>query len=436
MQQQSLFDIMEASANAMSPVSTHDGSDTFNLYSCVPEVTERRTILDPPELKERKVVSFFSGAMGLDIGLMRAGLNVVIGQDFDASCVSTMRANGHEVLSGDVRALEPSTVLERCALRVGEPFLVCGGPPCQPFSTAGKRLGMNDPRGSLFMDFIRMIDHIRPRFFIMENVKGLVSSPLKHVSPEQRDENDHEQRLGTTLDVILSEFDKLRYKTVYGILDAVNYGTPQFRERFVMIGSRDGEDVFLPFPTHFQRHQAPSSRWRTLYDAISDLDPLQQEFSELSPDRKRYLHLVPEGGNWRDLPKELIPQAMGGAYESGGGKVGFYRRLSWRQPSPTLTTSPGQKATLLGHPTFDRPLSVQEYARIQQFPDDWIFAGNTASKYKQIGNAVPVGLGFALGQAVIATANNSSTVETKRYRGTRRFDGFYAFNKGESKNGD
>ena len=175
----------------------------------------------------RDVVSFFSGAMGLDIGLEKAGLNVVIGQDFEPSCVETMRANGHNVLGGDIREISPEKILKLAGLHIGEPFMVCGGPPCQPFSTAGKRLGINDPRGSLFMDFIRMIDYIRPRFFVMENVKGIVSSPLKHVSAKEREKDDPDQQLGTVLDVILSEFDKLGYKTVYGILDAVNYGVPQ-----------------------------------------------------------------------------------------------------------------------------------------------------------------------------------------------------------------
>lgn len=195
----------------------------------------------------RDVISLFSGAMGLDIGLGKAGLNVVIGQDFDAACVKTMKANGHKVLGGDIREIQPQQLLDMTGLSVGEPFLICGGPPCQPFSTAGKRLGINDPRGSLFMDFIRMIDYIRPRFFVMENVKGIMSSPLKHVPLSERDESDPEQKLGTVLDVILSEFDKLGYKTVYGVLDAVNYGVPQFRERFVLIGSRDDEDVFCQF---------------------------------------------------------------------------------------------------------------------------------------------------------------------------------------------
>ena len=366
----------------------------------------------------RDVISLFSGAMGLDIGLEKAGLNVVIGQDFDESCVKTMQANGHNVLGGDIREIDPCKLLELTGLSVGEPFLICGGPPCQPFSTAGKRLGINDPRGSLFMDFIRMIDYIRPRFFVMENVKGIMSAPLKHVPLAERDENDPKQRLGTVLDVILAEFDKLGYKTVYGVLDAVNYGVPQFRERFVLIGSRDNENIFLPLPTHFQMHQDKSYQWKTVRDAIADLEFDKGECATLSEERLKFLKMIPEGGNWRDLPENIIPIAMGGAYKSGGGKVGFYRRLSYDQPSPTVVTSPVQKATMMCHPTQDRPLSIKEYARIQQFPDNWIFTGTTAAKYRQIGNAVPVGLAEAIGKAVCAVADGNAVVETKRFRGT------------------
>lgn len=366
----------------------------------------------------RDVISLFSGAMGLDIGLAKAGLNVVIGQDFDASCVKTMRANGHKVLEGDIREIEPQQLLSLTGLHIGEPFLICGGPPCQPFSTAGKRLGINDPRGSLFMDFIRMIDYIRPRFFVMENVKGIMSAPLKHVPLAERDEKDPEQRLGTVLDVILSEFNKLGYKTVYGVLDAVNYGVPQFRERFVLIGSRDNEDIFLPIPTHFQMHQNQEYQWQSVRSVIEDLEFDSGECATLSDGRLKFLKMVPQGGNWRDLPEDIIPIAMGGAYTSGGGKVGFYRRLSYDQPSPTVVTSPVQKATMMCHPTQNRPLSVKEYARIQQFPDNWIFTGTTAAKYRQIGNAVPVGLAEAIGKAVIAVADKSAVIETKRFRGT------------------
>lgn len=370
--------------------------------------------------ENRNVISLFSGAMGLDIGLAKAGLKINICQDFDAACVSTMRANGHNVLSGDIRSVDPAELLNATGLERGTPFLICGGPPCQPFSTAGKRLGINDPRGSLFMDFIKMIGYIRPRFFVMENVKGLMSAPLKHVPIAERVDSVQcdEERFGSVLDVILSEFKKLGFRTVYGLLDAVNYGVPQFRERFVLIGSRDQEDIFLPFPTHFQTHQEPKYRWVTLRSAIADIEDANSECATFSMERMRLLKMIPEGGNWRDLPSDVVEKAMGGAYKSGGGKAGFYRRLAYEQPSPTLVTSPVQKASMLCHPRKNRPLSVREYARIQQFPDDWIFTGTVSAKYRQIGNAVPIGLASAIGKALLAVADGTATIHTKRTRGT------------------
>lgn len=189
-------------------------------------------------------------------------------------------------------------------------------------------------------------------------------------------------------------------------------------ERFVLIGSRDDEDVFLPIPTHFQMHQDKKYQWQTVRSVIKDLEFDHGECATLSEERLKFLTMVPEGGNWRDLPEDIIPIAMGGAYKSGGGKVGFYRRLSYDQPSPTVVTSPVQKATMMCHPTQNRPLSVKEYARIQQFPDDWVFTGTTAAKYRQIGNAVPVGLAEAIGKTVLSVANNTAVVQTKRFRGT------------------
>jgi DNA (cytosine-5)-methyltransferase 1 len=377
----------------------------------------------------RDVISFFSGAMGLDIGLKSAGLNVKIGQDFDAACVETMRANRHKAMEGDIRNIAPQDVLSTIGLSVAEPFLICGGPPCQSFSTAGKRLGIDDPRGSLFMDFIRMIDYIRPRFFVMENVKGLMSAPLRNIPKANNKENqislfednpkiDLNKTAGSVFEVILDKFAQLGYKTVYGILDAVNYGVPQFRERFVLIGSRDNEDIFLPLPTHFQFHQDKQYRWQTLKEAIGDLEDDCGECAAFGADRTRLLEFVPEGGNWRDLPSTLVEQAMGGAYQSGGGKVGFFRRLSYSQPAPTLVTSPIQKASMLCHPRSNRPLSVHEYARIQQFPEDWIFTGNITAKYRQIGNAVPIGLAKAIGQAILSVADETAEIKTKRMRGT------------------
>ena len=244
----------------------------------------------------------------------------------------------------------------------------------------------------------------------MENVKGLISSLLKDetgVSSQTK-----------VLDVILEEFDKLKYATVFGLLDAVNYGVPQFRERLVIIGSRDNEDIFLPAPTHFRIHQNPRYRWATLGDAIRDLENDAQNCASFGDARLKYLQMVPEGGNWRNLPTNVVREAMGGAYESGGGKVGFYRRLSYAQPSPTLVTSPIQKATMMCHPTQNRPLSVEEYARIQQFPDNWQFVGSVVERYKQIGNAVPVGLAKAIGETLIAVAKGEQEIVVKRIRGT------------------
>ncbi len=361
-------------------------------------------------------ISLFSGAMGLDLGLEKAGIRIKLCQDFDESCYRTMLKNKKPAMTGDIREIDSSTILEASGLKKEKVFLLCGGPPCQPFSTAGKRLGINDPRGSLFMDYVRMVNEIRPRFFVFENVKGLTSIAV-----------DKGGEPGEVLNIILAEFQKIGYKTVHGVLDAVHYGVPQFRERLIILGSRDQEDIYLPAQTHFQRHQLPNMRWRTLGGAIKDLEDNPGPCTHFSEERLKFLRLVPEGGNWRDLPKEIQPIAMGGAWESGGGKVGFYRRLSYAQPSPTVVTSPVQKATMMCHPTKDRPLSVKEYARIQQFPDDWKIEGTISNQYKQIGNAVPVGLAEAIGKVLISVAEDNSTVSTKRTRGTSVHKGMLQF---------
>ena len=341
---------------------------------------------------DTRSISLFSGAMGLDIGLMEAGIRIEVGQDFDSFCVQTMQYNGHKGILGDIRSIDPDDILDQTTLSVGQPFLICGGPPCQPFSTAGKRLGINDPRGSLFKDFVRMIDAIKPRFFVMENVKGFMSAMLK-------DEAGNSTKI-KVLDIILEEFHKLHYKTVYGVLDAVNYGVPQFRERFLLVGSRDNEDIFMPVPTHFHVNQNSEYRWRTLGNTIKDLENTPGECESFSEKRLNYLRMVPEGGNWKDLPPD------------------FYRRLSYSQPSPTVVTSPVQKATMMCHPTQDRPLSVMEYARIQQFPSTWKFIGTISAKYRQIGNAVPIGLAKAIGEMLISVSEGTHEIKVKRIRGT------------------
>jgi DNA (cytosine-5)-methyltransferase 1 len=358
------------------------------------------------------VVSLFSGAMGLDLGLESAGLNIAVSQDIDPWCYETMRVNGKSGILGDIRTLlfeDPKAdfLLNAANIKKEDIFAVVGGPPCQAFSTAGKRRGTEDLRGSLFNEFVQVVAELRPRFFVMENVKGLTSMSANPDDPNSL----------PLLNVILQRFQNLGYGVVYGMVDAVNYGTPQFRERLIVIGTRDHEDVFLPIPTHHQRHQDPNQRWKTLKDAVYGMKDIGA-CMKFTPNILKYLELVPEGGNWKSLPVDIQPDAMGGAFLSGGGKVGFYRRLNWNEPSPTLVTSPIQKATILGHPSELRPLSVGEYSRIQGFPEDWKIEGDMADCYRQIGNAVPIQLGKAIGQMLIAVAESTSYVFSKRVRGT------------------
>jgi DNA (cytosine-5)-methyltransferase 1 len=357
-------------------------------------------------------ISLFTGAYGLDLGLEQAGFHTVTVVEKDRDAVKTIALNRpffkESAISRDIQNVTSQQLLEEGgrvlnlgrALQSQEVDLVTGGPPCQPFSTAGKRGSVMDPRGSLFMDFIRIVKEVQPRFFLMENVKGLLSAPLRHRPINQRRKDypplEPDEIPGAALKVVLSEMQAIEYNVVYNLLEAADYGVPQNRERVIFIGSRDGETATFPIPKYCKNGQT-LPKWRTLKDALTGLVDAEPEFMSYSENRLKYLKLLKAGQNWRHLPEELKKEAMGGAYNSGGGKVGFYRRLSWDKPSPTITTSPHQKATDMCHPVELRCLTVRESARIQTFPDDWIFYGSVSSKYKQIGNAVPVLLGKELG---------------------------------------
>jgi DNA (cytosine-5)-methyltransferase 1 len=365
-------------------------------------------------------ISLFTGAFGLDLGLEEAGFHTVSVVEKEPDAVKTIALNRpylqessipREIQKVSVKDLleEGGRVLQLGrALKIGEVDLVIGGPPCQPFSTAGKRGSVMDPRGSLFMDYIRIIKEIQPRFFVMENVRGLLSAPIRHRPHNQRGKDfpslESDEVSGAALKIVLSEMKDLGYKVIYNLLEAADYGTPQNRMRVIFIGSRDGENLSFPFAT-YSKDGKKLPKWRTLKDALNGLIDPKPEFISYSPSRLKYLKLLKAGQNWRYLPEDLKKEAMGGAYNSGGGKVGFYRRLSWDKPSPTVTTSPYQKATDMCHPEELRPLTVREYARIQTFPDDWIFYGSISSKYKQIGNAVPVLWAKAIGEHLYGLMN-------------------------------
>jgi DNA (cytosine-5)-methyltransferase 1 len=357
--------------------------------------------IDMQKKKLGSVLSLFTGAMGLDLGLEAAGFDVVVCAEADPRCGETIRKNKPKLkMATDVREMTERHV-GNAGLDLSDLALVAGGPPCQSWSTMGKRLGFDDPRGLLVMEFGRVVREFRPRFFVMENVKGLATM----ASPDGR----------LALDVILEEFADIGYKTVHGVLDAVDHGAPQFRERLFVIGSRDGEDVFLPEPSHFRRHQDPGMRWRTLRAierVLTDPGPCL----EFSPKRKALLERIPPGGNWKSLDEAGRREVMGKASFEGGGNTGYFRRLSWDEPCPTLVTSPVQKSTILCHPDETRPLSAAEYALVQQFPTWWEFSGELADVYRQVGNAVPGCLGRAVGLALRATMEGGHTVESARLR--------------------
>jgi len=359
-------------------------------------------------------ISLFAGAYGLDLGLEKAGFQTVSLVEIEPDATKTISLNRPHLspcaVPRDICQVNAETLLQEAGkllgldrpLRSNEVDLVTGGPPCQPFSTAGKRGSVGDPRGSLFMEFIRIVDEIKPRFFIMENVKGLLSAPIRHRPHDRRGLGcpplESAEMSGAALQVILAEMKRIGYEVVYDLLNTADYGVPQCRERVIFIGYKSNDSVTFPLPTHSQKGTGKKPKWLTLREGLKDLVDPQPEFVPYSENRLKYLRLLTAGQNWRDLPSELKEAAMGGAYKSEGGKVGFYRRLAWEKPSPTVTTSPHQKATDMCHPDELRPLSVRECARIQTFPDDWVFYGSTASKYRQIGNAVPVLLGKAIGE--------------------------------------
>lgn len=352
------------------------------------------------------IISLFSGALGLDLGLEKSGFKTVVAVENNKHACETIRLNRKDikVIERDIHQVSTQEILETANLKVGEATIVSGGPSCQTFSTAGSRNSIDDPRGGLFREFLRVVQEAQPRFFVMENVPGMLSAAIRHRPLKERGPGfpplHPDEELGSALRLILEELKKTGYYVVFDVLNAADFGVPQTRERVIFIGSRDGEEIAVPKPTHLEYKLGTDKRWVTLAKAIKSLKDDEPEFVQLPPKSKKYLVDVPEGGNWKDLSPQKRWRAMGKAYNSWGGRVGFFRRLSWDKPSPSLTTSPISKATMLCHPTELRPLSVKEYTAIQQFPKRWKFAGSTAKKYMQIGNAVPIGLGSAIGSVI------------------------------------
>ena len=377
-------------AVAFSIGNTHHG---MNLFA---EESDKKTM---PKNKPI-VISTFSGAMGLDNGIEKAGFDIRLCVEFQHEMAETIRLNKPNipVVEDDIRNYTGADLRRLAGLKkTDDVFLVCGGPPCQAFSTAGKRLGFNDDRGNVFLKYIDLIGEIRPKYFLLENVRGLLSASYNPNSAEQKKIGfpmpTPKNEKGTALLYALQRIKAIGYSATFTLYDTANYGVPQRRERVIILGSRDGYKIPLIPPTHNADGSMGLKRWVTFRDAVAGL----QECHALPIPQKRlkFFQMLSPGQCWKDLPKEVQPLAMGNAYNLGGGKTGFYRRLAWDKPSPTLVTCPTMPATDLMHPVQDRALSIEEYARIQMFPDDWKFHGTISDVYKQIGNAVPVGMGYA-----------------------------------------
>ncbi len=396
-------------------------------------------------MKKYSVISLFSGAMGLDLGLLKTNrFQLLACVEKEKVFCDSIRANheaGHlsgsvKVYQADISKLSPLQVLSDCGLAPGELDLLVGGPPCQSFSTAGKRGTVQDTRGTLLWEFLRFVDVMRPRFFIMENVRGLLSAALQHRPISQRPERGgkpltREEMPGSVVSQFaddLQAIDGSPYHMDCFEVNAVNYGAPQLRERAIFIGNRYNSKVDFPNPTHGPIAEVKSpdlfsapdklKPWSTLRDALSQVpaeeNPVVLDFS---PRKKRYLSLVPPGSNWRSLPIELQQESMGHAWHAKGGRSGWWRRLTFDLPAPTLMTMPNHASTSLCHPTELRALSLKEYAAIQEFPSNWIFCGTTSQQYAQVGNAVPVRLGEIAGSVV---ATELDRLSERRWRSYKR----------------
>lgn len=341
---------------------------------------ERRTTPNRPYTD----IELFAGAGGLALGLEKAGFEHVALNELMKDACDTLRRNRPQwnVLEGDVAQISFE------AYR-GQVDMVSGGFPCQAFSYAGKKLGFEDTRGTLFYQFARVVKEVQPKIFLGENVRGLL-----------------EHNEGKTMATIKDVIHELGYTLVEPrFLKAIFYMVPQKRERLFLVGIRNDLADRLTFTW-----PSPYKRILTLRDALKagELYPTDVPDSpgQKYPQRKQeILSHVPQGGYWRDLPVEMQKEYMKGSFNLPGGKTGMARRLSWDEPSLTLTCAPAQKQTERCHPEETRPLTTREYARIQTFPDDWEFSGKMDSVYKQVGNAVPVNLAYAMGRALVRMLN-------------------------------
>jgi len=330
-------------------------------------------------------IELFAGGGGLALGMAKAGFHHILLNEFNKDACDTLRYNRPDwnVLEGDIHEVSFKDY-------EGKVDFLSGGFPCQAFSYAGNKAGFEDARGTLFFELARAVKETKPKVFMGENVKGLFT---------------HDE--GKTLAVIKSVIADLGYTLVEPrVLKAIMYQVPQKRERLILIAIRNdiADKVKFKWPEPYER--IVNLRDAFYKGILYDSDVPESIGQEYPKRKKEIMAMVPEGGFWKDLPDEIQREYMKGSYFLGGGKTGIARRLSLEEPSLTLTCAPAMKQTERCHPIESRPLTVREYARIQTFPDEWEFKGKMAEQYKQIGNAVPVNLAYAIGRSLIRLFND------------------------------
>lgn len=325
-----------------------------------------------------KSIELFAGAGGLAIGLEESGFNHVALVEIDKYASETLKKNRPKwkVINEDIKNICQKNLEKEFNIKKRELDLLSGGAPCQSFSYAGKKLGLNDDRGSMFFYYNHFLKNLQPKFFLFENVRGLIS-----------------HNKGETLKTIIECFKESGYITQYKVLNAWNYGVAQKRERLFIIGIRKDlqNKIFFDFPKE-QKYKP------VLKDILLDVPP--SDGAKYSKTKEKIFAMVPQGGCWKDIDENIAKNYMKTCWYMGGGKTGILRRLSLNEPSLTILTTPQMKQTDRCHPIYNRPLNIRESARIQSFPDNWVFTGSLTNQYKQVGNAVPCLLAKAIGEEI------------------------------------
>ncbi len=325
-----------------------------------------------------KSIELFAGAGGLALGLEKAGFDTIALVEIDNDAAASLKTNRPQwnVINQDIAEISCLDLERYFKIKKNELDLLSGGAPCQSFSYAGKRLGLEDARGTLFYHYAVFLNKLQPKMFLFENVKGLLS---------------HDG--GKTYKTILEIFKKCGYDVQYQLLNAWDYGVAQKRERLITIGIRNDllNTIKYQFP---QKHKYKP----VLRDIL--LDCPQSIGTKYSKEKEEIFKLVPPGGYWRDIPQDIAQKYMKSCWNMEGGRTGILRRMSLDEPSLTVLTSPSQKQTDRCHPIESRPFTVRENARCQSFPDDWKFTGSVGAQYKQVGNAVPVNLAFEIALSI------------------------------------